>query len=407
MNSLKLKLAPESRLAMTLALTQALEILQMPRIELAQWLRGEIEKNPLLKIPSSQSLPLPDESQLPSPPNLQAHLESQIRERFSSPIDRMIAEELLEYLDEKGFLNPPISKIASFFQKTESEIEAIFSILQTFDPPGICARNLQESLLLQLKEQNQTNTPSYFLIRDCFEDLLRGRWSVIKKKLGLENVTNSIRILSKLHMRPAELYYKFDPTPSVHPDLKIEKVERKWKVILIEEEFPSISFDPKYKNLHLDSPEERTALRTYVTSAKWLIRSLSRRRKLLKEIGKILIRKQLRYLNQKGSLESITTKELSEELAVHESTISRALAGKYAETPLGILPLRTFVSSDPSALTAKETLKKLIAEEDKSFPLTDDQLAEKLQSQGLAIARRTVTKYRKSLKIGSAAQRRE
>lgn len=405
MGQIKLKLAPDRKLIITQALRQALDILQMPHLELAQWLRTEIEKNPLLEIDSSDTAQprAPEASQIPSPPHLYDHLMNQVRERFSSPLDRMIAEEILEHLDEKGFLSAPLEQIALFFNKTPARIESILSVLQSFDPPGICARNLQESLLLQLRAQNQTDTPAYLLVSECFDDLLHGRYLALKKKLGPINLPQAIQKLSRLHFRPAALF-AHDPTPTLYPDLQITKIDGGWTVELIEDELPE--FTLQYQDVIPDTREEMDALRSFTTSAKWLLRSLSKRRKLLLQAGRFLTCKQARYLNQKGSLLPLTLREIAEELSLHESTVSRLLSGKYAATPRGILPLKSLLTVSPETETAKAALSKLIAHEDKKKPLTDDELAETLRARGHLIARRTISKYRKSLKIGPASQRK-
>lgn len=391
---------------MTFALRQALEILQMPQMELAQWLRQEIERNPLLELDSTEGIPAKGyQPEIASPVHLYDHLIAQVRENFSSPLQRMMAEEILEHLDEKGFMTGSLSEIALFFQKPLSEIESIFTILQTFDPPGICARNLQESLLLQLKAQNLAQSSAYILIRDCFEDLLQGRYSSMKKKLGPEELTSAIHKLARLHFRPADLFRQ-EVVPTAVPDIHISKVEEGWILQILDDELPKFHIQSQYLSLHPESSEEREALRTYSTSAKWLCRSLNRRRKLLLEIGSLLIRKQAKYLDQKGSLVSFTLKELSEELQIHESTLSRALSGKYAATPRGLVPLRSLIASSPTLDPGKQALQKMIAAEDKQNPLTDDQLSINLKAVGLTVARRTVAKYRRQLKISSASHRK-
>lgn len=407
-----LKLAPERRLVMTFAMRQALEILQMPQIELAQWLRSEIEQNPLLELDATEiSSPSPslnhrsEETEIISPTTLHESLNQQIRENFPSSIDRSIAVHLLEYLDERGFIVAPLESIAQIFQKPISYIENILSLLQTFEPPGICARNLQESLLLQLKARGKGDSEAFHLIRICFEDLLHKRYAAIKKKLGSSDLSSAIQTLARLHFRPSE-QFKEEPCCPAIEDLRILKNEMGWSIELNESEMPKFHVQSHYFDLVPESSEERESLRLFKASAKWLIRSLNRRRDLLFRLGRLLVRKQALYLDQKGPLSSITLKELSECLQVHESTLSRALAGKFASTPRGLIPLKSLISSFPETETARELLGKWIADEDKRNPLTDDLLAAKLNAKGYRVARRTVAKYRGQLKIGPASQRK-
>ncbi|HSX10412.1 MAG TPA: RNA polymerase factor sigma-54 [Chlamydiales bacterium] len=392
---LALKLAPERRLVMTYALRQALEILQMPQMELGQWLLSEIEKNPLLELAEPCSKPRFD-AEIPAPITLHEHLMSQIRENFPSPRERLLAEEFVEHLDERGFITGSLDTMDG---------ERILSVLQTFDPPGIFARNLQEAFLIQLRRQGKGDSLCYQLVQNCFEDLLHGRYVAIKKKLGSEELGFAMQTLARLSRRPASVYQVEPVTPTV-PDLKISKIEGGWTLELIEDDLPKFHMQDDYLSLELESDEERELLRGLKTQAKWIFRSLNRRRKLLRAIGGLLLRKQASYLDQKGPLGTLSIRELSEKLQIHESTLSRALHGKYVSTPRGVIPLRSLISSSPVTNSARELLEQLINGEDKGNPLTDDQLARELKTKGFSVARRTIAKYRSQLKIGSATQRK-
>lgn len=388
-----LKLAPERRLIMTLALRQALDILQMPQLELASWLLNEIEKNPLLELDSFHFKKKRFEGDFPSPITLHEHLMAQIRDHFPEKNERIIAERLLHHLDERGFLSCIDSD------------EPILKILQTFDPPGIFARTLQESLLLQLKAKGKDKSLAFALVNTCYEDLLHGRYGAIKKKLGSSDLGKAIADLSRLSLRPAHAF-KEEPLSLVIPDLQIQKIDGGWTLELMEDDLPPFHIQTEYLEVDTESEEEKEALRFFKTQAKWIFRSLNRRRKLLREIGRMLICKQALFLDQKGPLAPLPTKELAEKLHIHESTLSRALFGKYVSTPRGILPLRSLLSADPKAENARQMLEELISNEDKKNPLTDEQLAALLHEKGFQVARRTIAKYRGQLKIGSTAQRR-
>ncbi len=396
-----LKLAPDLRLTMTFNLSQALKILQMPQQELSEWLLEEIEKNPLLEL-KTRCTKKPFEGDVPSPITLYEHLQSQIREHFSHEKERMVAEELLSHLDEKGFLSTSLDSISELFQ---IPIEPILSVLQTFDPPGIFARNLQEALLLQLKAKGKADSLASTLVKTCYDDLLHGRYALIKKRLGSFDLKKAIDELGHLSLRPTQVFIQ-EPMIPIHPDLQIQKVEGGWTIELIEDELPQFYLQTEYLDLKTESNEEKEALSHFKTQAKWIFRSLGRRRELLKEMSKILISKQAAYLDQKGPLVPLTIKELAEKLQVHESTISRALSGKYASTPRGLIPLRSLISADPHTMCARKMLENLIQKENKESPLTDDQLAQELLQKGFPLARRTIAKYRSQLNIGSAAQRK-
>lgn len=396
-----LKLAPERRMVMTFALRQALEILQMPQLDLGQWLQDEIEKNPLLELGPVQSKKR-FEGELPASINLHEHLTNQIRENFSDDKDRLIAEEFLEHLDEKGFITCPPEVISSYFKRP---VDRILAVLQTFDPPGIFARNLQEGLLLQLRAKGKASSMAFSLVQNCFDDLLHGRYGAIKKKLGSTDLNLAMSDLARLTLRPAHVFIQ-EPIAPVYPDLKIHKIEGGWSLELIEDELPSFHIQTEYLDIETESNEEKESLRNFKTQAKWIFRSLNRRRKMLREIGRILVRKQAAFLDQKGPLAQLSMKDLAEKLEIHESTLSRALSGKYASTPRGIIPLRSLVTAAPEAANARTTLETLVRGEDKQKPFTDDQLVQELGSKGFKVARRTVAKYRTQLKIGSASQRK-
>lgn len=387
-----LHLAPERSLVMTYALRQALEILQMPQLELSKWLLSEIEKNPLLELdPKHSKKSFFHET--PALPTLYEHLTEQIREHFSDPVQAQSAYHLLDQLDEKGFLPPEIPN------------SEVLEILQTFDPPGLFARSLQESFLIQLNLKGKTKSHAVQLVRHSYDDLLQGRFSVIKKKLKVQDLKEAIKELSHLTLRPAHLFQN-EPTQLITPDLKIEKIEKGWTLELIEEDLPKFHIKEEYLDLECENTEEIEALRTYKTEAKWIIRSMRRRRKILQDIGRILLKKQARFLDRKGPLIPLTMKELAEKLLIHESTLSRALYGKYVATPRGILPVKSLITTSTIQMDAKEILRSLIAKEDKKTPFTDDQLASLLLRQGIKIARRTIAKYRTILKIGPASRRK-
>ena len=402
--SLRLKIAPQRRLAMTFALRQALEILQMPQIELAQWLSQEIEKNPLLEeIPSSKKNYSQEE--IASPVSLYDHLKLQIRESFPLTAEQAIAEEFLEHLDEKGYLCTSLEEISLLAQKPLPHIELILATLHTFDPPGIFARSLQESLLLQLKAQGDLQSSAFYLIRDCFDDLIHGRYSSIKKKIGSVDLSKAIQKLARLHFRPGAAY-QCETAPLAIPDLRIAQTEKGWTIEVGEDELPKFQIHSAYESISPESPEEKESLRAWSTAGKWLFRSLKRRRKILTEIGIFLIRMQAPYLSMKGNLRSMSLQDLAANLQLHESTLSRALSGKYAETPRGLIPLRSLFTAFATTDHAKKALQQLISQENKTRPLTDDELSSHLKKEGHPIARRTIAKYRRDLKIGSASARK-
>ena len=394
---LYLRQAPERRLVITLAMSQAQQILQMPQLELGQWLQEEIEKNPLLELDSyNASYP---EKELRFPLTLRAHLSQQIWESFTTDPEKQIASLLLDHLDERGFLTAIPENIP------EELFSSVLLTVQTFTPFGIFARNLQESLLIQLKMTHKEEQVSYHLVRDYFQDLLHGRFEIIKKELGITDLRSAIHDLTRLSLRPAH-GFEAQPVTPIIADLELFQVEGEWKITLNDETLPKFHIRTEYLSLESASREERETLKGFKTQAKWLLRALHRRQKLLEELANELISKQIPFLNQESPLFYVSAKELSEKLSIHESTLSRLLASKYISTPTGHFPLRALLTNHPHQQTAQQILQELIEREDKQNPLTDEELAKELSQKGARIARRTIAKYRRALKIGTATQRK-
>ena len=394
----RLTLSAEGRLAMTFAMQQALAILQMPQLELGEWIQTEIDCNPLLEEisrPVKKYALTPD---IPAQESLHELLMQQIREHFPDPEQKLIAETILGCIDEKGFVGAALEEMAA-----TAQIETVLRVMQTFEPAGIFARNLQECLLIQLRAKNMESTDTFCVVRDCFEDLIHGRYGLVQKKISSVDLKKTTQHLALLSLRPTGQFKK-EIVPRAIADLTICQTDRGWEVRVNEEELPL--FEVRQMSLVCGSKEEEETFRTWLNSGKWLQRSISRRRQILLQIGMHITRRQAAFLAQKGALKELSAQHLASQLEIHESTLSRALAGKYAETPLGLMPLHALLTSSPATEETKVVLRKLVAQENKEKPLTDDQISLELQKQGRTAARRTVAKYRKELKIGSASMRK-
>lgn len=392
-----LHLSLERRQVMAFALRQSLKILQLSEVELSEWIQEEIERNPLLEeMPRlhSKAIPLPE---MASKPTLREHLLAQARESLA---DIELAEHLIDHLDEKGFLSIPLNEIP----RPQIEVQNALAVIQTFDPPGIGARNLQEALLLQLKRKSYSLAE--ILIRDHFQDLLQSRFKTIQKQLNVapSDFSMALNQISKLRMRPAEAFDREMPSQWI-ADLIIKESETGWTLQVGEEELPPFRIREEYSALNC-SQEEKETLKEWHVSARWLCRCLSRRRELLLKIGKLLLTTQARYFETGKDVKPIYISDLAKILGVHPTTAWRAVANKSLSTPYGMCPLQKFFSEAASKDPIKELLLRLIKQEDKAAPYTDEALSCLLQENGVSCARRTVSKYRKSMKIGSAIQRK-
>lgn len=390
------RLTPQTRLALTHALQRSLEILQMPQLELAKLIREEVEKNPLLELeaeaPVFRSAPQATGPEPLAEPSLHEHLLAQAREAFVDPADLALAEGLIGSLDEHGLLSCEAP-------------ERILNILQSFDPPGIFARSIQETFALQLERQGLHASLAMRLVREAFPSLLQGRYTVLKKSLGVtpEQLQAAIQQLARLSTRPAASFQKTFTQP-IYPDLRLVREDHLWRVESISDALPRVRLKAEYLKLSVKGAEQ-AALRQFTAEAKWLLRSLERRRKFLLALGAHLVKLQGGMLSQRTAPITVSSSELAERLSVHPSTISRALSEKYIATPSGLLPLRALAPSYDNE-APKELLQRLVAQEDKRSPLTDEALAVALKKAGHEVARRTIAKYRRQLKISSASRRK-
>ena len=361
----RLSPATERRMVLSLAVRQALQILQMPRQELEAWVREEAEKNPLIELSELVSFPSKESAELPYTPGLHAHLCQEIHNAISSPQEQKIAEYLIGYLDERGFLDTPIEEIAANLQILPETIRRILQKIQSFDPPGIGAQTIQESWLLQLQRVKKTNSTAYRLVESHFEDLLHGRYCQIKKKMKIrsEELASAMHILSHLQLRPGAAF-KAPAAPSAIPDLIALKIDQKWVVEIPEEEFPIIQIRADLHTfLHGLAAAEKKTVKQWLASAKWLVRSLNRRKTLLRSLATHLLDKQAGYLERQTPLQEITAHDLAQLLGVHQSTIHRALHEKLIEGPWGLIPLRSLLSQTATMDHSKHILKRLIEQE--------------------------------------------
>lgn len=388
----------------TFKMSQAFAILQMSQLELAELVQEEIEKNPLLEEISSpkEKETFPETA---STLSFYEHMLAQIRENFSSLQEQKSAQLFLEYLDEKGFLSMSLREIGEKESISEEYLERILQVLQTFHPPGLFARSLQESLLLQLKHQGLENTDISHLVEHYFADFLHGRYRKIQQKMKTIDIGEAIHRLALLQLRPLN-FFKSEILSPIIPDIIIENSGDKWTIRVEDDALPQFQIHAQYSTLTPQSREEQKTLSFWRSQGKWLLHSLKKRKKLLLQVSKYITSRQANYLASQGNLECLTVEEIAEHLSLHSSTISRALAGKYADTPRGIILLRSLINTSPEKVELKDLLENLIEEEDKSKPLTDQQIVEYLLAKNHKIARRTVAKYRTELKIPSAKTRK-
>jgi RNA polymerase sigma-54 factor len=461
------------RLMLSHEMQQALHILQLPILELSQEIDQELESNPILEVseveqeeddetesedfkpekemdfddnnfevlqqidqefsdlvldpPRTQNTRQDDklqsfmESSILDELSLNEVLYNQARQTFTTPEDLKIAENLIGSLDERGFLTSPIAELALLFQTDEGKLKDILKIIQTFDPPGVGAENLQDALLLQLRQLNKEKCLVYSIIQNNFDDLIHNR--VIKIAHDLHSTPEIIEKtiqseISHLNIHPG-LNYSKAPVPYITPDVIIEDIDGELELKVNSDPLPPLRLNKKYLRMLRQeeiSTETRKFLEDKIMKAKWLLKTVDQRQSTLERIARSLLQKNREFfLSPDGKMKPLTMKTLADELEVHESTIARAVANKYISCLRGNLPLRSFFTSNftstkgekISSSTIKDLIRDLIAKEDKRNPLSDDKLAEIIKGKGIPCARRTVAKFRSSLTLGNQHQRRK
>lgn len=361
------------------------------------------------------------ESSLPAATTQFEYLMLQARETFEKDEEIAMAEALIGNLDHSGYLNTPLSEIALLGNFNEERLYNALKKIQFFDPVGIAARNLQESLLIQLTALGKQDSLAYHIVANTYEEMLHNRIPQIQKALGCTAAAAHQAIceeISRLDLHPASLL-STTPIQPITPDVTIAQDGEQLTVIVNEEHLSPIRLNRRYMNMLDDEqlPQEtKDFIKKKVLSAKWFLHNIHQRHDTLERIAIALTKLQRDFLlDPTGKLSPMSMKNLAQELHLHESTIARAVANKYLDCPRGLIPLRslftnaymTHKGANISANTVWEELSNLIAQENKLDPLSDEEISKALYAKGITCARRTVAKYRAKLNIANAHQRRK
>lgn len=356
---------------------------------------------------------------LSSPRGLSDHLQWQLSVTICTDTVREIADTIIGNLDENGYLSASLEEIAENGKYTPDDVEEALAVVQEFDPLGVGARDLRESLLLQLRTLDSQNVLAQQIVSDHLKQVQSNQLKEIARALNrpVELVKRAVEVIKKLDPRPGLRYNKTE-TRLVEPDVYFRKVDDQWQVFLNEDDLPQLRLSPVYRRLLARDAADRE-VRNYVkerfSAAIQLMKNIEQRKHTILRVCQTIIQRQHEYLDFGADyLKPMMIKEVAEEVGVHPSTVSRAVASKYAHTPQGVLELRSFFSESVNgpeggsmALPSlKRLVKKMIEEEDSAKPLTDDQIAKKLAEAGIHVTRRTVAKYREDLRIPSTHQRR-
>jgi len=463
------------KLILTPSLQQAIKLLPMSTLELADLLNQEMVENPLLEeVPTEELQPAeqtqtekpepeqpaaektdawddadyeyffgdylddgyrsrtpsevkelpPIENTLSSASSLSDHLLWQLSLHQSDDAElREIGTAIIGNLDDDGYLVASVEEIAAMGEWPVADVEKALQLIQTFDPRGVAARDLQECLWLQLKLLGLEGTPTEKVVTEHLRLLQNHQVPEIARRLGMsiDDLKEHIEIIRNLDPKPGSRY---NPQQSqyVIPDVYVVKVEDQYVAMLNEEGLPQLRISPTYRRLldkNAPGTEENNETRNYVKdkfrSALWLIKSVDQRQKTIQKVANSIINFQREFLdNGIEYLRPLVLRDVANDIGMHESTVSRVVNNKYMHTPQGVFEMKYFFHSgisssygdSVSSVTIKQRIRKIIENEDPRKPLSDSKIVSILQKEGLMLARRTIAKYREELKIPTSNQRK-
>lgn len=351
--------------------------------------------------------------------SLQQHLLDQVRLTQASERDINLVMWLIDYVGDDGYLTVELEDLWETLQEAPDlefeELQAALKLLQSFDPPGVGARNASECLLLQLRERDDvTNDPDMYplcqeIIRNHLGLLAQRDYTKLKKALAVEDEDLKIctQIIRSLDPFPGA---KFRRTEEDHiiPDVIVKKLNNQWHVQLNPEVMPKLRINDMYASILRSHRGQSSQLTAQLQEARWLLKNVQQRFDTILRVSQAIVERQIGYFNHgEIAMQPLVLREIADLLGLHESTVSRVTTQKYMLTPYGLVELKYFfgshVSTDSggqaSSTAIRALIKQLVAAEDSKKPISDSQIADLLGQQGIVVARRTVAKYRESLKI--------
>ncbi len=477
----KLSLRLSQKLILTPQLQLAIRLLQMPLIELSQTLEQELVENPFLEdvqeentgeelageereTAEADSELLGDDAESPlekmisgsadfnvdeyfeerssdgrdlgyfgqgtntpvsfeqfasKTPDISDHLLWQLRLSDAGEDIRLIGEAVIGNIDENGYLTATDEEIARTTNESIINVRKAVDVVQSFDPPGIGARDLKECMILQLKQLGLAGSLAEIIIANNMEELKKKNYQQIARlcNSSVDEVHVAVKVIEGLEPRPARNFFSTN-TDYVIPDVFVIKTDDGYQIVLNEERLPKLRINSYYKKLLLQknsfSKEERQFLDEKLRSASWLLKSLDQRNRTIYRVTESIINFQRDFFDRGVHyMKPLNLKNVAVELSLHESTISRVTSNKYLSCSHGVFCFKFFfcsaLQSDAgtvSSTSVKDLIKKIVSEEDHRKPLSDQRIVELLKSQNIVIARRTIAKYRDELKLPSQNQRK-
>ena len=344
--------------------------------------------------------------------SLQEVLLEQMRESTLTPEQQVIGELLIGNIDDHGYLKASLEELSQTTGIPAEKIEGVLKTVQTFDPPGVGARTLQECLLRQLERAGEADTVEYRIVRDHMEALGKRRIPEIARGLALDvdEVQEAIGRIARLEPRPGRAFVS-DTNQYIMPEVFVQRVGDDFAVTTNNDQIPHLRISNTYKDLMAqsgNSAEVLNYIREKIRAGKFLIKSLHQRQQTILNIGMEIVKRQRDFM-EKGvaHLKPLTMVQVAEAVGVHETTVSRAVSSKYMQTPQGIFEMKYFFTAGIQTATGegmsntsvKDMIADMFRKEDCTKPLSDQEIVKMLQEKGIVIARRTVAKYRSELNI--------
>lgn len=444
---LGLNLQQIQKLIMTPELKQAIEILQLNSIDLNDLIIDEAEKNPILELVDddkenvldaylssynkedrySVSYNKDDEEKdeldfdniISNDTSLIDHLTFQLHITPVSKKIKEICKIIIYCLDSNGYLKESIEDICELYSINCDDAKKALDIIQSFDPAGVGARDLKECLKLQLISQNKYKSILKELVDNYLNDIADNKLNYLAKKLNkdIREIQNAIDTIKKLNPKPGANFVSYNDVKYVLPDAAIKKINGDYIVIINDTLYPTIKINNLYETILKNTDDEniKRYLGQKLQSALWLIKSIESRRDTLYKVIKAIIELQDEFFNKGPKyIKAMNLKQIADIVGVHESTVSRAINGKYVDTPFGTFELKYFfqngiINNDGekfSSRSIKDYIKQFIEKEDVKKPLSDSKITEMLKRKNIDISRRTVAKYREELNIPPSSKRK-
>ena len=475
---LRQQLKLTQQLIMTPQLQMAIKLLQLSRLELMDTIRRELEENPALEEvadgtgeePLSESFEAVEPPPTELPPGQVLAGEGKVREEFdwsgflddfSTPSrvpvetedreapkyeafitrkeslndhllwqflmtkpsreDEEIASLIIGNLNKDGYLQVSVEEIAATVTTAPEKVEPVLALLQTFDPIGVCARDLKECLLIQARYLGFDRTIITEIISEHLPNLEKKNYKAICKalKISMEEVVSAVNVIKAMEPRPGRQFG--DETPQyIIPDIYVYKMDNDFVVVLNDDGMPKLRLNSLFKRSvgrgRRIAGEAEDYIHDKVRSAAWLIKSIHQRQKTIYRVMESILRFQREFFeNGIAHLKPMVLRDVAQDIGMHESTISRVTTNKYAYTPQGIFELKYFFNSSIkrdeggaiASASVMEKIRQLIASEDPKRPHSDDKIAQLLKRENIQIARRTVAKYREMMRVLPSNKRKE